>query len=72
MTRVMLVLFHQHGGVYCVQPCFPQHLHESSEQSVLLMICPQHPLPSGFTLIFQTAGAKGLFLKGSESCPICP
>lgn len=32
-------------------------------QVYLHVICPQHPLLSGFTLISQTAGAKGLFLK---------
>lgn len=42
----------------------------------LHVICPQHPLLSGFTLISQTAGAKGLFLKeesqGDRAVPSVP
>lgn len=54
----------QYGDVCCVQPCFSQHLLESSEQSVFTHdFFLQHPLLSGFSLISQTAGAKGLFVK---------
>ena len=65
ITWVVCVIVNHYGDVCCAQPS--PHLHESSEQSsldsMLHAIRPQHPLLSGFTLISQTAGAKGLFLK---------